>query len=133
MIDIHKAGGIILKDKKILLARSKAKDLFIAPGGKLEQGETPERALARELFEELQIIVKEEDLEMFGTYYAQAAGSEDKKLQMDVFIVKSWAGEIVPSAEVEEICWSDSKTSVKTGSIFEHDVIPELKKRNLID
>ena len=132
---IYKSGGILIKDRKILVERSKNKEFFISPGGSIEDGETPTQALVRELWEEFKINVTENDFEEFGIFSAQAVGQEDKKIQMNVYIVKSWQGEPTPSSEVEEILWINSNipTGIKVGSIFEHDVIPKLKAMNLID
>ncbi len=133
-VDIHKAAGVFLQDGKFLITRTHGKDYFIAPGGKLEAGETAKQALKRELQEELGVTVSENDLNEFGTYYALAAGSEDKYLQMDVFLVMKWDGEIVPTSEVEEVTWIDSNppTNLNIGSIFQHDVLPKLKQQKLI-
>lgn len=134
-VDIHKAAGVIVKDRKALVTRSKGKDIFIHPGGKLEGNETPAQALVRELKEEISIGVNEPDLVFFGTFFAPAAGQEEKMLQMDIFIVGRWRGEIVPASEIEEIAWitSDVPKGIKIGSIFEHEVLPRLKAQNLID
>lgn len=134
-IDIHKAGGVLLKSRKFLTTRSKGKDFFVAPGGKVEEGETTTKALARELKEELDIDVFEADLKEFGVFFAQAAEQLDKRIQMEVFVVANWDGDIKPCAEVEELMWIDSNslTSIKLGSIFEHGVLPRLKDANLID
>lgn len=131
---MHKIGGIIIKDKELLVARSRGKEFFIAPGGKVEPGETPEESLIRELNEEVQITVQKNQLNLFGTFYAPAAGNESVMLRMDVFIVESWQGEISPTREVEEIKWIDSSSlgQIKIGSIFEHEVIPKLKLQKLI-
>lgn len=134
--DIHKAAGIILKDRRLLVERSKGKDVFVAPGGKLESGETSIQAVIRELKEEFQLDITENDLKEFGTFYAEAAGSHNtgKKLRMDVFIVKN-AGEIVPDSEVEEVRWISSEipTDIEVGSIFAHEVLPRLKEQGLVD
>jgi 8-oxo-dGTP pyrophosphatase MutT (NUDIX family) len=134
--DIHKAAGIIIKDRRLLVERSKGKDVFVAPGGKLEQGQTSIQAAIRELKEEFQLSVAESDLEEFGTFYAEAAGSHNagKKLRMDVFIVKN-AGEIIPDSEVEEIRWISSNlpADIEVGSIFAHEVLPRLKEQDLVD
>jgi 8-oxo-dGTP diphosphatase len=134
-IDIHKAAGVLLRDRKFLITRTHGKDFFIAPGGKVEVGETVTEALRRELQEELGISVAENDLKEFGVFYAPAAGSEDKFLQMDVFLVEKWEGEIAPASEVEEMMWIGSivPEGIKLGSIFQHDVLPKLKEKNLID
>lgn len=134
MADIHKAGAIIIKDKKVLMSRTRGKEIFVNPGGKLQERETAVQALIRELKEELSIAVEEKDLELFGTFFAPAAYDPEKQLEMDVFFVRAWTGEIVPNNEVEEIKWVDSSTrDTPLGSIFEHEVIPKLKAKNLID
>ncbi len=134
-IDIHKAAGIIIRDRKLLVERSSNKKFFIAPGGSIEANETPEQALVRELMEEFQLITVEADFQPFGTFYAEAAGQEDKYVQMDVFVVTKWQGEPTPDSEVEEIAWLTSETAktLPVGSIFAHEVIPKLKAANLID
>ncbi|MBP6888590.1 MAG: NUDIX domain-containing protein [Candidatus Pacebacteria bacterium] len=134
-IDIHKAAGILIEDRKFLIARTLGKSFFIAPGGKLEKNETAEGALVRELKEELNIDVGVCDLAPFGTFFASAAGNEDSYLQMDVFMVKDWSGEIIPASEVEEVKWINSQlpSGTELGSIFYHDVLPKLKEMGLID
>jgi len=133
--DIYKASGIIIVDRKVLVERSKGKEYFIHPGGKIESGETPEQAVVRELKEEFQIAVAEEDLEHFDSNTAPAANSPEVDVHMEVFLVKKWRGEIKPDSEVEEIRWLTSKVpnDMKIGSIMEHETIPKLKAENLID
>lgn len=134
--DIHKAAGIIIQDRRLLVERSKGKTVFIAPGGKCELGETSQQAVIRELKEEFRLDISENNLEIFGTFYAEAAGSHNagKKLRMDVFMVHD-AGEVTPDSEVEEIRWisSDIPVDIEVGSIFAHEVLPRLKKRDLVD
>lgn len=134
-IDIHKAAGVIIRDRKLLVERSTGKKHFIAPGGSVEAGETDKQALRRELREEFRIETTEEDFEPFGTFYAQAAGQEHRRVRMDVFRVHRWEGEPTPDNEVEEIAWINSNDvgRIVLGSIFEHDVIPRLVEANLID
>lgn len=134
-IDIYKSAGVLLRDRQLLVTRSKGKDFFIAPGGKRETGETAREALQRELREELQIDIDPTSLETLGTFHALATGHEDVHLKMDVFIVPNWDGEITPAAEVAEVRWINSllPTDMNLGSIFHHDVIPLLKGRDLID
>ena len=132
---IHKAPGILIRDRKLLVEKSYGKEFFIAPGGSIEAGETPEHALTRELKEEFGILVNEIDLEEFGSFKDKAAGQEEKIVFMETFIVKKWQGEPSPNSEVEKILWITSNVpkDIKVGSIFEHQVIPRMKELNLID
>jgi len=133
--DIIKAAGIIIRDRKLLHERSVGKPAFIAPGGRLEAGETATQALIRELKEECSISVSETDLEPFGTFVAEAANHPGQKVIMDVFMVKQWHGEIHSGAEVEELRWlgSSPPKDVVIGSISLHEIIPRLKEQGLID
>lgn len=60
LIDV--AAAVILKDNKVFAARRRKgahlSGYWEFPGGKLEDGETPEQCLARELKEELNINVR---------------------------------------------------------------------------
>lgn len=138
-IDIHKAGAILIRDRKVLLTHEQGKKFYIAPGGMVEEGETVVDALIRELREEVNIHVTFNNLDFFGGFYAQAAGDEQKHLQMDVYLVKDWSGEPVPCSVdevIDDIAWVntyDSPRNIRIGSIFEHQVMPKLKALNLID
>ena len=60
---IRVTAAIIELDDKILIAQRKSEDdifggLWEFPGGKIEDGETPEECMARELMEELEIEVE---------------------------------------------------------------------------
>lgn len=133
--DIYKAGGILLKDRKMLVERSRGKEIYLAPGGKVEADETPEQTVIRELAEEVGLVVTCEQLEFFGTFYAPAATHPEQTIRMDVYLVKDWQGEPKPGAEVEELTWitSDIPAGIPVGSIFAYEVIPRLKERDLID
>lgn len=64
--DVYVVAGAIIKDGKVFAAqrgnKGKTAFKFEFPGGKIEPGETPEQALARELKEELSIEVKAYEL-----------------------------------------------------------------------
>ncbi|MFV0552020.1 MAG: (deoxy)nucleoside triphosphate pyrophosphohydrolase [Anaerorhabdus sp.] len=61
MQEIHVVAAIIEKDDKFLIAKrlkGEFKDLWEFPGGKVEPGESCERALIREIQEELNIHIE---------------------------------------------------------------------------
>ena len=133
--DIVKSAGVIIENKKLLLTRTRGKSFFIAPGGKLEAGETATQSLVRELKEELNVDVLETDLQDLGTFRMPAIGKEDKMLEMKVMMVNRYAGELNIQNEIEEMMWIDSANfdTIELGPIFKHEIVPMLKQKGLID
>lgn len=62
---IKVVAGILKKDDKVLIARKREgkplAGLWEFPGGKIEEGETPEESLVRELMEEMEIKISVKD------------------------------------------------------------------------
>lgn len=135
--DIHKVAGLIIRDRRVLASRSHGKDIFIQPGGKIEGNESAIECLKRELHEEQGIEIDTSDLEFVGTYFAIAAGheAEELRLRADVYIIGTYSGELTPQSEIAENKWINSHDAAALNlvSIFQHDIIPELIRRGLID
>ena len=131
---MHKSAGIIIKDGALLVLRSKGKDTFYAPGGKLDSGETPEQALCRELREEVSIVVAEDALTLLGRFEAPAHDKGGITLVMDVFFVNDYSGEVVASNEIEECQWVDSSSvdDVAISTIFRNNVFPQWVEQGLV-
>ncbi len=58
-------GGIVLRDNKVLLVRhtyGAYRGRLLIPGGHIKQGEMPEAAAAREIFEETGIVAEAESI-----------------------------------------------------------------------
>jgi 8-oxo-dGTP diphosphatase len=75
--------------------------LWEFPGGKVEQGESPEHALIRELAEELGIDIAAADL---APLTFASHGYPDFHLLMPLFLCTRWRGEPVPH-EGQELAW----------------------------
>jgi 8-oxo-dGTP pyrophosphatase MutT (NUDIX family) len=76
------AGLVVIENRKLLLAFSKNKKAWYLPGGKMDDGETTASALIREIEEELNIILKKEELQ-FYTHIAAPAFGEQREVMME--------------------------------------------------
>ncbi|MEM1040618.1 MAG: (deoxy)nucleoside triphosphate pyrophosphohydrolase [Pseudomonadota bacterium] len=103
------ACALVDADDRVLLAQrppgKSMAGLWEFPGGKLEQGETPEEALIRELAEELGIETKVACLAPL-TFASHAY--DDFHLIMPLFVCRRWWG-IVQPQEGQVLKWVRSE------------------------
>lgn len=129
---IDKVGGVILKDKKILVQRKKNnREECIIPGGKREKDETDFETLKRELNEELSVELI--NAEFLGGYDDIAClSNEPIHIQTYLTVIK---GKIKCNNEIKEAIWIDKnykRQGIKVGSILGKHVIPNLIERGLM-
>ncbi len=95
---------------KILLVRARNNTKWFLPGGKIEPDETPERALIREIKEELNINLHIESIKYQTTIIGDAYGCEDKVTL--ICFSADLEHRITPSSEISEaryISWKEEK------------------------
>jgi len=127
----QKIGAIILNDGKLLVVRKKDVEIYIMPGGGIEENETHEQCLAIELKEELN--AKPTKFAFFGTF-AEPAMFEKGKIKMSIYFVDI-EGIPKPHSEIVECFWLDKnyrKKNIKLGSVCEKHVIPKLIDMELL-
>ena len=98
---------------EILNVLAHNKDKYGFPGGKLEEGETPEQAVVRETEEE--IGVTPFDI-TFKDFY-EALTPEGRPVKMYVF-TGSVAGELKPTSEIAELHWLTHQQMVDRSSLL---------------
>lgn len=109
---------------RLLTVRKRGTAMFMHPGGKPEAGETAVQAAARELAEEVGIVLDPRELQLMGVWIADAANEAATDIEATVFIAPgTW--EAHPSAEIAEIRWLDLD-SLEAGAEPTHNLAPLL-------
>ena len=97
---------------RLLLVRKVGTESFMQPGGKIEPGETPLRALIRELREEIGLTVDYDQARHLGCFSAPAANEPGWTVTAELFHVRtSWMP--VAGGEIAEAGWFDAKAAVE--------------------
>lgn len=99
------ACALMDADGRILMSRRPMNKthggLWEFPGGKIEDGETPEQSLRRELWEELGVEPCEQCFQVFSF---TSHSYDDNHLLMPLFLCRQWDG-IPRPKEGQEIRW----------------------------
>jgi 8-oxo-dGTP pyrophosphatase MutT (NUDIX family) len=103
------AALLIGPDGRTLLVRKRGTQAFMQPGGKIEAHEQPVHALARELEEELGLIIDLAHASYLGQFSAPAANEPGFVVQAELFLLTINV-DVTPAAEIEEVIWIDPAT-----------------------
>jgi len=100
---IVSVGWIEIRDDHLLAVRTRGRDRFYLPGGKIEPGEDHEQALVREVREELGLGL--DNVRPAFTVTAPAHGYHPgRRLVMHCYYATA-LGDPQPAAEIEEMAW----------------------------
>ena len=95
---MHVVGAVLVVGDHIVMARRAATlksypGYYEFPGGKVELAETHPAALARELREELDIVVQLADIESFeGNSTIHTIKGTGKEIYLTLFLIRKWEG-----------------------------------------
>ncbi|GLZ35775.1 DNA mismatch repair protein MutT [Lentzea sp. NBRC 105346] len=92
-----------VRDGRLLVVRSRHKQAFYLPGGKIEPGETLEAALRREVAEELGVRLREPRL--LRRYVAPAYGEGEGAMVDMTCFTADLDGEPRPCGEIAELSY----------------------------
>lgn len=124
---LHIVAAVIVRDDgRFLLVRKRGTSSFMQVGGKIEPGEDPLEALARECSEEIALEVDAAAVRPLGRFSAIAANEPDHVVDAHVFAVDVPPGfEPEPQAELAELVWVDPADPATTHPIapLSHDLL----------
>jgi len=103
------AALLIGPDGRTLLVRKRGTQAFMQPGGKIESYEQPVHALARELEEELGLVIDPSHASYLGKFSAPAANEPGFVVEAELFRL-TIEEDVTPAAEIEEVIWIDPTT-----------------------
>ena len=103
--DLLVAAIALVRDRRVLMVTARDREVYYMPGGKIDDGETPAEAAAREALEEVGLELAPDELHELFEVVVQAHGEPDGRLvRMRVFRAESDAAPAA-SAEVGSLHW----------------------------
>lgn len=106
--DILVSAIALIRDRRVLMVTARGREVIYMPGGKIDPGESPAQAAAREAEEEVSLRIDAAELRELFTVLTQAHGEpEGRMVRMTVFRAET-AQDPVPAAEVSELHWASS-------------------------
>ena len=127
-----RAGALIVEDNKLLLVNGKGRKEFWTPGGKIEENETEEDCLKRELEEELGVQLVSYK---FYKEYLRKSFYHDYMLKNRMHLV-SIKGKPKPNSEIAQLHWLSKKEfeehRLSIVPVINEEVIPDLIKDKIL-
>lgn len=114
---------------RVLTVRKVGTSAFQLPGGKPEPGETTQATAAREVLEEIGVVVDPDQLTYLGTWTADAANEPDTSVTGTIY-VGQLAAVPQPAREIEELRWHDVRDVGREGlaPLLATRVLPALQR-----
>jgi 8-oxo-dGTP diphosphatase len=124
------AAVVIDEAERVLVVRKRGTSSFMQPGGKLEPGESPVEALAREVREELGTGFDASTVRALGRFSARAANEPDHVVDAELFLVRLDDAPR-PAAEIVELAWVDPKApgDIELAPLTRHTVLGLARER----
>lgn len=106
MPDIHVSAAVVTDSAgRALVVRKSGTERFMQPGGKPEPGETAAETLARELHEELGLVVSPAEMRPLGVFVSAAANEPGHRVVATAFALSAEPADVRVQAELAELRW----------------------------
>lgn len=130
-VRIHKIGMLVVEKKRLLLLRKRGTRQLILPGGCIEEGESPESSLRREILEELGVAIA--SMRYWKSFEDVAAFERGATVHIDAYR-GSLTGPPKARAEIAEYFWVDSHfASDELSPIVRNKILPDLIREELVN
>ena len=127
------SAWVFVRDRRVLVVRAEGSDAFYLPGGKPEPGETHAEAAAREVGEEVGIVLDPADLTLFTEIVAPAHNRPPgTEVRLICFTGGKSDGDPVAANEIAELDWFSSAESGRCAPAIRL-LIGELVSAGLVD
>ena len=125
-------AGIIIQEGKLLMLRGRGYPELWTPGGKIDQNETDEECLKRELKEEIKAdLIK---AKFFKEYSSQSFYHPQNTTVQRVYITEI-KGNPVPAAEIDSFVWLSmedfKKHTYPMIPVTQNEIIPDLIEQGI--
>mgnify|MGYP000546874188 CR=1 FL=1 len=131
MHEISSVAWVYQQDEKILCVKTRGKDKFFIPGGKLNHNESNESALQREILEELSVSLSKQSLKHLVTIKETAYGLENTLVNMHCFTA-DYQGKIHINSEIETSMWIGLDNIALCAPAAQR-VLEQVLKKNALD
>jgi 8-oxo-dGTP pyrophosphatase MutT (NUDIX family) len=128
---IDNVALVHIRDRRVLVARSRGKDRWYLPGGKREPGESDEETLRREIREELSVEIQPGTLRHVGTYEGEAHGQPSGSVVRMACYTALWSGQLEPGREIEQLDLLGFDDRAQAAPLVQ-DILQDLKTRRLL-
>ncbi|MBG6237509.1 8-oxo-dGTP pyrophosphatase MutT (NUDIX family) [Mycetocola sp. CAN_C7] len=132
LAELQVAAVVLLSGRRMLMVTARGRDVLYLPGGKIDPGELPADAAAREAREEVAVGLVPGSVRELFTVVTQAHGEPDGRLVRMVVFTADADAEPRPSAEVSALHWvttADLHRCPPAGA----EVLRRLAEMDLID
>ena len=126
-------AGMVVEDGKLLMLRGKNHPELWTPGGKVDEGESDEECLKRELMEEMGVELVEANF--FREYSSPSFYNPTKFTTLQRVYITKIKGELVPAMEIKDHIWL-TKDDFYNGKypmidITKDKILPDLIKEGI--